>query len=208
MSWRECLTSAMAPGRGALITTAHFGSWDLAGAIVARQVPLSAIADTFKDPQLNSLLQGHRRDKSVHVIPTSDAVRLALRALAASRAVAVVADRPVGEGRGVEVSFFGHKTFVPAGSAALAVRSGAPVMPGFVWYRPDGYYIRAFPPLFPRPASTREDRAEEIRRLTQYMFSCQEQVVRTSPTQWFMFRRFWPARPQASARPASQLSAA
>ena len=32
-----------------------------------------------------------------------------------------------------------------------------------------------------------------MQRLTQYMFACQEEVVRQCPTQWFMFRRFWPA---------------
>src|SRR4051794_3520334 len=63
MTWLENLRSAMAPGRGTVITTGHFGSWDLAGAIAARRVPLAAVADTFKDPRLNSLLQGHRRDK-------------------------------------------------------------------------------------------------------------------------------------------------
>jgi lauroyl/myristoyl acyltransferase len=71
MTWQECVRLATAPGKGLVITTAHFGSWDLGGAIVARHVPLSAIADTFKDPRLNSLLQGHRREKSVDIIPVS-----------------------------------------------------------------------------------------------------------------------------------------
>lgn len=194
MSWKECVESAMAPGKGMIITTGHFGSWDLAGAIAARHVPLSAIADTFKDPRLNSLLQGHRRDKSVDVIPVSNAARRAMQELAARRALAILIDRPVTKEHGVEVTFFGHKTYVPIGAAALAVKSGAPITPGYVWYAPhDRYYIRAFPPIFPRIVTSKADRLDEVQRLTQYMFSCQEEVVRHSPTQWFMFRRFWPA---------------
>jgi len=108
----------------------------------------------------------------------------------------------------VEVRFFGHQTFVPAGSAAIAVRSGAPVVPGFVWYQAPGYAIRAFPPMFPRPTSSAAERAEEIRRLTQYMFTCQEQVVRQFPTQWFMFRRFWTRPAQPCAPDGSALRAA
>ena len=203
MSWQDCVRSAMAPGKGAIITTGHFGSWDLAGAIAARQVPLSAIADTFKDPRLNGLLQGHRRDKSVEIIPASDAARRAMQELVASRAVAIVIDRPVTRERGVEVTYFGHRTYVPAGSAVLAVKSGAPVMPGYVWYAPNnGYYIRAFPPMFPRAVHDSTEKAQEIQRLTQYMFACQEEVVRQCPTQWFMFRRFWPAEAEASGRGA------
>jgi KDO2-lipid IV(A) lauroyltransferase len=209
MTWRECLWSAMAPGRGVIITTGHFGSWDLAGAIAARQVPLSAVADTFKDARLNSLLQGHRRDKSVHIIPVSGAPLQVIRELAASRAVAIVVDRPVTREHGVEVAFFGHKTYVPAGAAALAVRSGAAVMPGYVWYAPGNrYYIRAFPPMFPRAVTNNAQRGQEIQRLTQYMFACQEEVVRACPTQWFMFRRFWPAGAEPVEPDATQVRAA
>jgi KDO2-lipid IV(A) lauroyltransferase len=204
MTWRECVRLAMAPGKGTIITTGHFGSWDLAGAIAARDVPLSAIADTFKDPRLNSLLQGHRRDKNVDIIPVSGAGRRVMQELVASRAVAIVIDRPVARERGVEVTFFRHKTYVPAGSAALAVKSGASVMPGYVWYAPNnGYYIRAFPPMFPRAVRNHTERMQEIQRLAQYMFDCQEEVVRQCPTQWFMFRRFWPA--DASARDATEV---
>jgi lauroyl/myristoyl acyltransferase len=198
MTWQECIRSAMAPGKGVIITTGHFGSWDLAGAIAARHIPLSAIADTFKDPRLNSLLQGHRREKSVDIIPVSSAARRAMQELDASRAVAIVIDRPVTRERGVEVTFFGHKACVPIGSAALAVKSGASIMPGYVWYAPNNrYYLRAFPPIFPRTVSNNVERMQEIQRLTQYMFACQEEVVCQCPTQWFMFRRFWLAHAEA-----------
>jgi lauroyl/myristoyl acyltransferase len=194
MAWTECVRRAMAPGKGMVITTGHFGSWDLGGAIAARHVPLSAIADTFKDPRLDSLLQGHRRERSVDIIPVSSAARRVLQELVASRAVAIVIDRPVTRKAGVEVTFFGRPAYVPIGSAALAIKSGAAIMPCYVWYAPNNrYYIRAFPPIFPRAVSGHAERMREIQRLTQYMFACQEEVVRQCPTQWFMFRRFWPA---------------
>jgi KDO2-lipid IV(A) lauroyltransferase len=204
MTWRECLSTAMEPGHGTIITTGHFGSWDLAGAIAARHVPLSAIADTFKDPQLNSLLQGHRRDKDVEVIPVAGAARRVMEELRGNRAVGILVDRPVARERGVEVTFFGRRTFVPAGAATLAVKSGASVMPGYVWYAPGNrYYIRAFPPMTPRVVNDDGQRAQEIRRLAQYMFSCQEEVVRQCPTQWFMFRRFWPDDADPAELPAT-----
>lgn len=192
MSWREHLRAAEAPGRGLIMTTGHFGSWDLAGAIAARYVPLSAIADTFKDPRLDNLLQSHRREKRVSIIPVANAARPALAELSAGRALAIVVDRPVEPGRGVEVTFFGRTAYVPAGAAAMAVRSGAAILPGYVWYAPGNrHYIRAFAPMFPQPVRDAAERRAEVRRLTQYMMSCQEEVVRQSPTQWFMFRRFW-----------------
>ncbi|MBU2669948.1 lysophospholipid acyltransferase family protein [Actinoplanes bogorensis] len=193
-AWHEHLRDAMAPGQGTVITTGHFGSWDLAGAVAARHVPVSAVVDTFNDERLNQLLQGHRRDKNVEIIPVAGAPRRVLRDLRDSRAVAIVVDRPVGPEHGVPVTFFGRRAYMPAGAGALAVKSGAAILPGYFWYAPkSGFYIRTFPPMFPRPVNTKAERTEEIRRLTQYMFDCQEEVVRHSPAQWFMFRRFWPA---------------
>jgi lauroyl/myristoyl acyltransferase len=190
MTWQENLQVASAAGRGTIITTGHFGSWDLAGAMVARHVPLSAIVDTFDNPRLDSLLQGYRHDRGVHSIPVSQAVRRGMQELTQGRTLAIVADRPVE--RGVDVTFFGHQTRVPAGSAALAVNTGAAIVPGYMWYAINNrFYIRTFPPMFPCSFSDRAERKEEIQRLTQYMLSCQEEVVRSCPTQWFMFRSFW-----------------
>jgi KDO2-lipid IV(A) lauroyltransferase len=209
MTWEECIRLAMAPGKGVVITTGHFGSWDLGAAVVARHVPLSAVADTFKDPRLNSLLQGHRLGKSIDIIPASSAARRVTQELAASRVVAIVIDRPVTRGRGAEVTFFDHRTYVPIGSGALSVKSGAAIMPCYFWYAADNrYYIRAFPPILPRVVSGNLERAQEIQRLTQYMFACQEEMVRRCPTQWFMFRRFWPADAQAPGEQATEALAA
>jgi KDO2-lipid IV(A) lauroyltransferase len=192
VTWQENLRAALAPGKGAIITTGHFGNWDLAGAIAARHAPLSAIADTFSDPRLDRLLQGHRVDKGVQIIPVSAAVRRGTQELAQGRALAIVIDRPVK--RGVEVTFFGHQAHVPRGAAVLAVDTGAAVLPGYLWHAAGHrFHLRTFPPMFPRGVSGRAEREEEIRRLAQYMISCQEEIVRSCPTQWFMFRRFWPA---------------
>ena len=46
--------------------------------------------------------------------------------------------------------------------------------------------------MFPQPYEGKEGRDREIARLTQYMYAALEEVVRQAPTQWFMFRRFWP----------------
>ena len=202
-TWQDSLQVALAPGRGTIITTGHFGSWDLAGAIAARQVPLSVIADTFSDPRLDSLLQGYRRDRGVHIIPVSQAARRGRHELTQGRTLAIAVDRPVE--RGVEVTFFGHRTRVASGSAVMAVNTGAAIMPGYVWYAVNNrFYLRAFAPMFPRSVSDRAERKEEIRRLTQYMLSCQEEVVRSCPTQWFMFRRFWlPETPRPGSGPGA-----
>lgn len=198
-TWQELAQQALAPGKGAIIATAHFGSWDMAGALVARHFPLSAVAETFQDPRLNDLLQNQRREKQIGIIPMEGSARRILRALQENTFVAIVADRPMTKETGVETTFFGQKTYVPGGPAALAVKSGAALIPGYVWYGKKGVFLmRAFPPLFPQICKEAEAREREIARLTQYMYSTLEVVMHTAPTQWYMFRPFWPTPPTAT----------
>lgn len=192
-TWQEYARQALAPGKGAIVASAHFGSWDMAGAVVARHFPLSAIAEMFKDERLNNLIQGSRRAKNVEIIPMENSARRILQDLHRNWFVAIVVDRPMTKENGIEVTFFGHKTYVSGGPAALALKCGAAVVPGLVWYGSHGkFYVRAFPPTFPRPCNTPEERTQEIARLTQYMYDALEEVIREWPTQWFMFRPFWP----------------
>ena len=190
--WQEYLEQALRPGRGVVIATAHFGNWDMAGAILARHTPLSAVAETFSDERLNSLIQSQRNEKGMSIIPMEGSARRILRVLQQNQSVAIVVDRPLEADAGVPVTFFGQRTYVPGGPAALALKSGAAIMPGYVWY---GYrhqfYLQAFPPIFPRERKG-EDKAEEVARLTQCIYDSLEEMVREWPAQWYMFRPFWP----------------
>jgi KDO2-lipid IV(A) lauroyltransferase len=190
--WLGQIESPLEAGRGAIIATAHFGNWDMAGALVARHHPISAVAETFSDEQLNRLLQDQRKKKGIGIIPMEGSARRILRVLHQNQFVAIVVDRPVTEDQGIAVTFFGRKTYVPSGPAALAFKSGAAIVPGFVWYgQRDELNIRAFSPIFPQE-SKGEERTSEISRLTQRMYDALEIMVREWPTQWYMFRQFWP----------------
>ncbi len=204
-SWQEYLREALRPGRGVILTTAHFGNWDLAGAIMARHVSFSAIAETFTDQRLNDLIQKQRQEKGIAIIPLERATRPILRVLQQNQLLAILIDRPLTAVEGVPVKFFGRTTYVPGGAARLALKTGAAIMSGFVWYGRRGqYYMRAFPPVFPRPDG---DREAEIVRLTQSIFDALEEMVRSYPGQWYMFRPFWPAeRTEAERATAAGLT--
>ena len=191
--WQGCMQSALLAGRGALLVTAHFGNWDMAGAILAHFHPVSAVAETFSDKQLNQLLQDQRREKGIGIIPLGSSLRPILRILQQNQFAAIVFDRPVAENQGIEVTFFGRKTYVPAGPAALALKSGAAIIPAFVWYgHHNEFYVKAFKPIYPQPVKNAE-RAAEISRLTQHIYDVLEEMIREWPTQWYMFRQFWPS---------------
>jgi Bacterial lipid A biosynthesis acyltransferase len=68
---------------------------------------------------------------------TSSAFAALAQRLRASQVVALVCDRDV-TGRGMEVEFFGGKARMMGGPAALAVQTGAALMPVILWFEGDG----------------------------------------------------------------------
>jgi KDO2-lipid IV(A) lauroyltransferase len=200
--WQEHFEHALQAGRGVVVATAHFGNWDMAGVALASYAPFFAVAETFHDKQLNSFLQNLRIEKGIGIIPMEGSARRILRVLQQNQSVAFVVDRPMEADQGVLVTFFGHKTYVPGGPATLALKSGAAIMPGYVWYGHNHqFYLRVFPPIFPqeRKGAEKEEKTEEVVRLTQYIYASLEEMVREWPTQWYMFRPFWPTSPTKKA---------
>jgi lauroyl/myristoyl acyltransferase len=193
--WKEYVEQALVPGRGIVIASAHFGNYDMAAAYFARHFPFSIVTENFADPQMTDLVLGQRKERGIGLIPMEGSARRILRTLQQNQLVAIAVDRPVSREEGVEINFFGHKTYVPGGPAALALKSGAAILPGFMWYgRHNECFVRAFPPIFPHTGvKTSTDKTAEIARLTQCMFDAIEEIVRAWPTQWYMFRQFWPS---------------
>jgi lauroyl/myristoyl acyltransferase len=192
-TWQSYLEQALQHGKGLIVSTAHFGNWDLAGALVGLHYPLAIVTETFSDPRLNELLQDQRREKGIFIIPMEGSARRILRVLQEKRPVGLVVDRPLPMGEGTPVQFFGRTTYVPSGPAALAIKTGAPILPGYVWYgHHNQFYIRTFAPIFPRACKGVVEREQEMLRLTQCIYDTMEEMIRAWPSQWYMFRAFWP----------------
>ena len=193
--WVQLVKEGLARGKGVIFATAHFGNWDVAGGMVGARFPVAAIAETFKDPRVNDLVQGQRAAKGIRVIPMEGTgARKVLQALKNNEIVAIVMDRPMTPKDGTPVTFFGSTTYVPSGVAALALKTGATIMPGFAWYAealPGAFYGKAFRPILAEPVPGKSTQ-ERIIELTQQMYDAFEETVREAPDQWYMFRPFWP----------------
>jgi KDO2-lipid IV(A) lauroyltransferase len=199
--WKARVDRGRAGGRGLLVPTAHIGNWDVAGIVIGTHVRPHVIAETFPDPRLNALVQRQRAALGMTVVPMERTPRRILRILQDGGVVATPVDRPLPPGEGVPVTFFGRRCFVPGGIAQLALKTGAAIVPGFVWYDEaysPTYYIYAAEPIIPQ--STGDRRADTI-ALTQRIFDEIARVVRDHPTQWYMFRPFWSDEPDATAAP-------
>jgi len=183
---RDDLDAALARGRGAIMAVPHMGSWDMAGSYAgALGYPISAVADNFPG-SLNEVVVRTRQRFGLSVITLGrSAVRAITEALAANSIVALLCD--LEQGPGVEVEFFGRPAIVPGGPAALALKTGAALMPACQYpVAPSRHHIHLEPALAIGPGETKETLMQRIvRRFETY--------IRERPDQWYAFRPIFKA---------------
>jgi len=193
---------AVSPSGGAIVLTAHLGSFELFAAIMSHAgLPLSIVHRTSKIEHLNDLILEWRHGSGIEVIGQGNAAWAARRSLQSGRVVAMPLDQNASEQEGVVVPFFGLPACTRDAPALLAMRTGAPVVPAFM-FRIDGgtkHCIRIFPALalLPAPSDRQGTQAvvlENVRRMTAAI----EAAVREAPAQWIWNHRRWKTQPEGS----------
>ena len=111
-------------------------------------------------------------------------------ALAANKAVALLADRDLKTSR-CPGSLLGEETTLPPGPATLALRTGAPLLPLASYYDGDDGYRVVIRPAIPVPAEG--TRNEKVRTMTQALASEMESLIRAAPQQWHLVQPNWPS---------------
>jgi KDO2-lipid IV(A) lauroyltransferase len=194
----EHITDGLAAGSGVILALPHLGGFDFAAAWLAgRGVPPAVVVESVDPPELFEWFADVRRSIGMDVIPLGPgAASGVIRALRANRIVCLLSDRDIA-GDGVAVELFGEMTTLPAGPATLALRTGAPLVPTGVYFRPrGGHSVYIGPPVaVDRRGSLRED----VGRVTQDLAHRFEALVRVAPEQWHVMQPNWPSDRAAAA---------
>ena len=193
---REHLDTAIAEGHGVLITTAHFGNWELMGVALAHiGVPMNVIVRTIDDPQVESVLNRLRTRTGARVIHKDRGVRPALRALRAGEVVGVLVDQNTLPSQASFVPFFGKMAATTRVSAQLHVRSGAPVI--MLFCVPEGERYRfVIEPLDTTGVSIQG--TDKVEQLTAAMTTQIEHHIRLCPEAWLWIHDRWRSRPPST----------
>ena len=201
----ERLSDPVASGQGVVAALPHMGNWDHAGAHVSLTIsPVNTVAEKLEPEALFRAFVDFRTSLGMRIHGLGDpGVYGALRAtLEGGGLVALLADRDL-SAKGVDVEFFGETARFPAGPAALAVDTGASLVPVSLFW--DGHNVADIRPEIVPPATG--DRDERIRVTTQRVADALAVGIAEHPHDWHMLQRLWladldPAR--LAARDASE----
>ncbi len=184
------LKAALAAGRGAVVALPHTGNWDHAGAwAVLEGMPLVTVAEQLEPARLFDRFVAFRTSLGMEVLPLGGRNVFGTMAhrLRAGGLVCLVADRDLTDS-GLPVTFFGATTKMPAGPAALAVRTGAALIPATLSFTEDGWHAWLHPEVVPPAEGTRE---EKVAAMTQAMADCFALGIAAHPQDWHMLQPLW-----------------
>jgi KDO2-lipid IV(A) lauroyltransferase len=185
----ERVVAAHAEGRGVLLFTGHFGFWEINALVHALMIrPIAVLARPLDNPLLHNLLESVRTATGNSVIYRRGAIRRVLRALAENQAVAVLIDQHMQSADAIYVDFFNRPAATTSALAALALRTGAPVVPVFALPQPRGRFRMVYEHPVDPP---REDDPQAIREFTQRCTDVLEMYVRRYPELWLWMHRRW-----------------
>jgi phosphatidylinositol dimannoside acyltransferase len=179
----------LARGRGVVFALPHMGNWDQAGAwIIAKGAgSITAVMERLKPESVYEKFFAFREGLGMEVLPASGGARpfgILAQRLRAGRVVVLVADRDV-TGTGIEVEFFGETCMMQPGSAALAVQTGAALMPAVLWFDGDGWGVRIGEEI---PVPAEGSRKEQVGVMMQEVARFFEQGIREHPEDWHMLQ--------------------
>jgi KDO2-lipid IV(A) lauroyltransferase len=190
----DAMLRAAAYGKGILVLTGHFGSWEVATVAGIARFPQYAgrfhfLRRPLAPRWLDRLVTWRFRRAGLGLLSKKGSLDRILDRLAANDAVVFVLDQHAGGRDGVRVDLFGEPAWTFRSLALVALTSGAPVVPAASWREPDGRHVLRFEEALPTIEC--DDADEAVRRNTRIYNATLERLILRHPEQWFWMHRRW-----------------
>ena len=181
--------TAIAAGKGAIFATSHSGNWELmGGAFACAGFPLVGVAKRQSSAGMDRFINEYRALVGMHVTYRTG-VREMFRMIGEGWIIGLLSDQDPSLRDGVIVDFFGQKTNAFTGAAAIARRCEVPIFPVFIHREPSGHHILTVEPgIF---VEKTDDRAADVRHVTQTINTRIEEWIRKYPEEWFWLHDRW-----------------
>lgn len=177
-------------GKGIILLSSHYGNWEFIAISVALQVkiPFSVIVKPLRNTYVYDWINRARTKLGNEIVPLGISIRKTYQTLKEKKIVAMVADQR-GPREGVRVNFFGREVSVYTGPAALALKTGSPIIFG-IPVRQKNYKYRTVLVEISRSDLPESDE-NKIKEISQRHTSYLEKMIRENPEQWLWMHDRW-----------------
>jgi KDO2-lipid IV(A) lauroyltransferase len=193
MTGKEHIDAGLAAGKGVILALPHSGNWDASGIwLVHHSGPFTTVAERLRPESVFDRFVAYRESIGMEVIALTGGQRPPTEVLSErlrqNRVVCLLADRDLSR-NGIEVSFFGEPTRMPAGPALLAATTGAALLVVHSFFvGADGWGHTVSAPLAIPSEGRLRDR---VSAGTQAMADLFAAGIAQRPADWHMLQRLW-----------------
>lgn len=177
--------------RPAVITTGHFGAWELLASLLGdvSTRPRLTVVRTYKNKVLHYVTTRLRSSRGAEVIGHREAAFRVLRTLRKHGYAAFLADHNTGRSEAFFLPFLGEEAAVNKGPAVLAACGKALVWPIYLMRDGGRYRLIIEEPL--DAALLQGDAESKSRAVAAFYTESIERMVRRAPEQWFWMHNRW-----------------
>ncbi|KAF1083217.1 MAG: Lipid A biosynthesis lauroyl acyltransferase [Candidatus Rifleibacterium amylolyticum] len=189
----EHLDTAMKRNHGAIIVSGHFGLWEMIPQWLAvNGYPVCTVVRRQNNPHVDAWMENMRRRLGGKTTDSGFGIREILRSIRRGQILALMVDQDNGK-QGIFVPFFRRYASAPTGPAQLSLKTGAPIVPLFMFPNYCGQHLfKIYPPIYP------ENYTNDItgqQQITACYTQLLEELVRQQPQDWFWLHRRWKTQP-------------
>ena len=181
------LLDAIRSGRPIIVTTAHFGQWEIFPlAVAAHFGPSSVLGRRLDSSVMDKILRANRAQFDVELIDKDGGAKDILKALKARRIVGILVDQNTAPKDGIKVQFFGKDVLHTPAASVLAQKTNALIINAFIYQKGENLNEICFEE--PIDIST-FDKEDAVQKATQMQCSACEEMVRARPEEYFWFHQ-------------------
>lgn len=135
---QHLLEESIARGKGTLLLSGHWGSWEIGGLVIMSLVRnVLSVARPLDNELLERDLQRLREKTGAEIVDRRKAARVLLRGLSENAVLCLLPDQAVIPREGVLVPFLGRPAWTTPAPAKMALRAGSTIV--FAFCKMDGF---------------------------------------------------------------------
>lgn len=178
----ELLTEAVNSKRSLILTTAHYGNWELCALTYAAKFGAMSIVGRALDSKgMDKILSQNRTQFDIQLIDKRGGLKKMIKALKDKRTLGILTDQDASDNESIRVKFFGKEVNFLVGASVIAKKTDALLLSAFIYQQDGKYHIKCF--------EIQDSRLKSSEELTLYQAKCCEEMIKFKPDEYFFFHK-------------------
>lgn len=178
----EILINALKSQRPLILTTAHYGNWELSSlAYAAKFGKMSIVGRELDSKAMDIILSQNRTQFDIELIDKKGGAKKMLKALKERRTLGILTDQNAAQNESMRLEFFGKEVNYQMGASVIAKKTNALILPSFIYQKDGLFHIKNFKAM---DAAT-----HSVEELTKYQAKSVEEMIKFKPDEYFFFHK-------------------